>query len=91
MKVTHNELVVLKAIADSDYVDLPYSDKSLIDFPTWIFDVKHYSKLDGLVFSGTCSSLTQKGWIKSDKDTDNADGDDRTISMTEAGFKALNN
>lgn len=94
MVLTDKEIAVLKSIALSDYVNLEFTDKRLIEFPTWMFDSLYYSDLKGKSFSGTISSLTKKGLIGTDTKGDKGNihvhiKDTWTIWMTKEGFEIL--
>lgn len=89
MSLTRIELNTLKAIADSEYADVKgYDDPYLVGHDVWTFSVTDSGKDRSRI--GALGSLTQKGYVSCDDeyptDTDDPDG---VVSITQAGFDAL--
>lgn len=96
MKITKNELSVLKAFADNEYtaMDGMYNDETIYSWPTWMFTIKDYSDLENASFPGVVGSLVKKGLVITDTTGDSYSlgmsiKDTWTMQMTKEGFDAL--
>lgn len=77
--LTLNELLVLKAIDESEYGD------GLCD-AVWTFTIEQNSSLSGRIISGTVSSLHKKGFVVSC-----GAGSEQQIEITRSGAYAYIN
>ena len=77
VRLTQNELEVLKAIDSSEYGD------NLND-PVWSFTIADNSKLEKTSIPGICSSLSKKGLVSCTEYEENQN----TIAITKKGIEA---
>jgi hypothetical protein len=89
MELTEKELAVIKAFAATEY------GSGMGDEAIWTFSIEDHSGLSGKVFSGTVSSLTKKGLVRSDTTGDRTMGcraieDTYSMWLTEEGQKIFN-
>ena len=95
MKITNKEQEVLESIVNSNYnCTDDKTDRDLIGYEVWMWDVADTSGITGKSFSGVCSSLLEKGLIDTDTQGDKtqigiAIKNTYTITLTEKGFKAI--
>lgn len=84
--LTNNELKVLKAFDRSEYSEN-------LSTETWLFSVRDHSGIKGKAFSGTVSSLVQKGYVATGAGdgrlTDDSSESDATLRMTYIGVLAF--
>jgi len=89
--LTEKEAAILGAFFESEYGDVDMAAYSEYGREIWMFSIKEHSGLDGKTFSGTVSSLVQKGLVQTD--TAGVKGamqmaikDTYTMTITEKGW-----
>lgn len=96
-EITPNEKAVIQGIAQNEYNWANYGEpEDAFETNTYIWTLEDglYKLLDGMkmpqgkALSGTISSLTKKGLVKSDSD---GPKNDRGIKLTAAGFEVWKN
>ena len=87
INLTEKEKAVLKAVVESDYNDFPYTN------PVWL-EIVSDDTFKGKAFSGICTSLQEKGLIKTYLTNDRVNGDPKgmkesTIEITLLGLDLI--
>ena len=87
INLTEKEKTVLKAVVESDFNDFPYTN------PVWM-EIVSDDTFKGKTFSGICTSLHEKGLIRTYLTNDRVNNDPKgmkesTIEITQTGLDLI--